>query len=137
MAKSKPVVDPTIVDGASLYDLSEVIAERSSRQRVTVDYAKLRDRLESLRQQKTWRSSSPATVILSTDPNSEGQQRFQNMVRHSGWEPDVVHYRDAFVSLPPGRSPSEASARSQVSLSTRIAYIAGLMARHTAPHFLV
>jgi len=136
MAKAKPI-DPTIVDGASLFDLAEVIAERFNRPRVTVDYVKLRERLESMRQAKNWRPSSMATLILSADPNSEGQQRFQSMVRHSGWESDVVHFRDAFVSLPPGRAPNEATARSQVSLSSRIAYIAGLMARHTDPHFLV
>lgn len=137
MAKPTLSLDPTIVDAASLFDASEVIAERISRPKITIDYGKLRELLDSLRKQHGWRTASPNTILLSIDPNSEGQQRFQNMLRHSGFEPDVIHFRDTFVSLPPGRSPSDMNGRSIVSLAPRIAYIAGLMARYPDPHFLV
>jgi hypothetical protein len=136
MAKISSSPNPTIVDAASLFYASEVIADRVGR-KVTVDYAKLREVLDSLREQHGWRPSSVNMALLSIDPASEGQQRFQSMLRHSGFEPDVIHYRDAFVSLPPGRSLTELRGDSIVSLSARIAYIAGLMARHPDPHFLV
>lgn len=130
-------LDPTIVDAASLFDASEVISERVGRSKITLDYSKLRETLDSLRQDRGWRAASLNTILLSIDPGSEGQQRFQTMLRHAGFEPDVIHYRDSFVSVPPGRSPNEMSGKSIVSLAPRIAYIAGLMARHADPHFLV
>jgi len=136
MVKPKSL-DPTIVDAASLFDASEVIAERISRSKVTIDYSKLRECLDSLRRQHGWRPASPNTIVLSIDPNSEGQRRFQDMLRHAGFEVDVVHFRDTFVSVPPGRSPNEMSSKPIVSLAPRIAYVAGLMARFDDPQLLV
>jgi hypothetical protein len=138
MAKSAtPHFDPTIVDAASLFDACEVIAERVGRSKVTIDYAKLRMALDSFRRDKGWRVSSLNTILLSVDPGSEGQQRFQAMLKHAGFEPDVVHFRDTFVSVPPGRSPNEMSGKPVVSLAPRISYIAGLMARHPTAQLLV
>jgi hypothetical protein len=137
MARSRNSIDPTIVDAASLFDASEVIAERVGRSKVTIDYTKLRECLDRLRAEHGWRLGSPNTILLSIDPNSEGQQRFQSMLRHSGFEVDLIHFRDTFVSTPPGRSPSEMTGKSIVSLAARISYIAGLMARHSDPQFLV
>lgn len=138
MAKSATSrFDPTIVDAASLFDACEVIAERIGRSKVTIDYNKLREILDSLRDECEWRPASLNTILLSVDPSSEGQQRFQAMLRHAGFEPDTIHFRDSFVSVPPGRSPSEMNVKSIVSLAPRIAYIAGLMARHADSHFLV
>ncbi len=137
MPKAPSPVNPTIVDAASLFDACEVIAERSARNKVTLDYAKLRERLDSLRKQNGWRQADPNLILLSIDPASEGQQRFQNMLHHSRFEVDIIHFRDTFVSVPPGRSTSEMSGKSIVSLAPRISYIAGLMARHGDPHFLV
>lgn len=137
MAKPSSQLDPTIVDAASLFDASEVIAERVGRNKITIDYTRLRDCLDSLRNEHGWRQASPNMILLSIDPASEGQQRFQSMLRHSGFEPDVIHYRDTFVSVPPGRNPNEMSGKSVVSLASRIAYIAGLMARYPSPQFLV
>ncbi len=137
--------DPTIVDAASLFDACEVIAERIGRSKVTIDYTKLRETLDSLRREHEWRPASLNTILLSVDPGSEGQQRFQSMLRHAGFDPDVVHFRDSFVSVPPGRSVDEIFKRDDgaskpktiASLAPRIAYIAGLMARHADPQFLV
>jgi len=138
MATATPSsLDPTIVDAASLFDASEIIAERAGRSKITIDYSKLRECLDSLRAEHGWRRSSLNTILLSIDPSSEGQQRFQSMLRHAGFEPDVLHFRDTFVSVPPGRSPNEMSGKPIVSLAPRIAYIAGLMSRYTDPQFLV
>ena len=136
MPKQKSI-DPTIVDAASLFDASEVIAERAARSKVTIDYSKLRKRLDALRGQSGWRLAQPNTIILSIDPNSEGQRRFQEMLHHSGFEIDVIHFRDTFVSVPPGRSPNEMTGKPIVSLATRMGYVAGLMARFDDPHLLL
>ncbi|MGH8335915.1 MAG: hypothetical protein ACRETL_03630 [Gammaproteobacteria bacterium] len=130
-------IDPTIVDAASLFDASEAIAERVGRSKVTIDYKKLRECLDSLRKQRGWKQASPNTLLLSIDPNSEGQRRFQEMLRHSDFEVDVVHFRDTFVSVPPGRSPNEMTGRPIVSLASRMGYVAGLMARYEDPNLLV
>ena len=142
MANSISPFDPTVVDAASLYDAGDVIAERFGRTKITVEYSKLHKCLNELRAKAGWRPASLSTILLSIDPNSEGQQRFQAMLKHSGFEPDVIHYRDTFVSLPPGRSPGEKSdkpGKPIVSLAPRIAYIAGLIALHAEsdPQFLV
>ena len=127
----------TVVDGASLFDAAEAIGDRFGRSKVTVDYTKLNERLANLRSLAGWNPATVSTILLSIDPSSEGQQRFQSMLKHAGFEPDVVYFRDAFVSLPPGRSPADASAKSTVSLASRITYIAGLMARYPSSEFLV
>jgi hypothetical protein len=137
VVKPKASLDPTIVDAASLFDASEVLAERVGRSKITIDYGKLRECLDLLRVNRGWRTGSPNTILLSIDPNSEGQQRFQNMLRHSGFEVDVIHFRDTFVSVPPGRSPNDIAGKSIVSLAPRIAYIGGLMARHPTSQLLV
>jgi len=127
----------TVVDGASLFDAAEAIGNRFGRSKVTVDYTKLNERLADLRRQEGWSTATVSTILLSIDPNSEGQQRFQTMLKHAGFEPDVVYFRDVFVSLPPGKSPADTSAKSTVTLASRLTYIAGLMARHPSSAFLV
>ena len=136
MAKANSL-DTTVLDGASLFSAVEAIGDRFSRSRITLDYSKLRQRLDDCRLHARWRPACLNTMLLSLDPASEGQQRFTSMLEHSGIEPDVVHYRNAFVSLPPGKSPAESVAKSQVSLCARIAYICGLMVQHPDSHFLV
>src|SRR5208337_3780098 len=137
---------PTIVDAASLFDLSELIEEQVG-SKVTIDYRKFRERLKALRQNEGWGSDSPntITILLSIDPSSEGQQRVQVMLRSSGFDLDCVDFRETFVSLPPGRNPNEFYAaatrdkpvKTVKSLASRIAYIAGLMARFDDPRLLV
>ena len=138
MARNAPNAHyATVVDGASLFDAADAIGERFGRAKITIDYTRLHKRLQELRQLSGWHPSTINSIVLSMDPSSEGQQRFQSMLRHSGFEPDVVYFRDAYVSLPPGRNPSDAAAKSAVSLAPRIAYIAGLMARFPTSEFLV
>jgi hypothetical protein len=132
MAKSSPI-DLTIVDGASLYDAAAFITESAARTKVTIDYSKLRERLNSLRREHGWRESTLNTIMLSIDPNSEGQQRFQSMLVHAEFEVDAIPFRDTFVSVPPGRSHTEVNGTGKpvVSLAPRIAYIAGLMSKQS------
>ncbi|MFH0982100.1 MAG: hypothetical protein V2A79_11220 [Planctomycetota bacterium] len=136
MTKSQSQQNVTVFDGASLHAAVEVLSERLGR-RLTIDYPKLKLRADEVRASAGWQPATISAILLSIDPDSEGQQRFQTMLRHAGFEPDLSHYRDAFVSLPPGRSPNEASGKSIVSFAARIAYIAGLMVRHPEPHVLV
>jgi hypothetical protein len=138
MAKpnSTSPLDPTVHDGISLHDAADVLAERLDR-RITINYPSLRQVLEICREKAGWRPSTSHEILLSADPGSEGQQRFQAMLKHAGFEVSVTHYRDAFISLPPGRTPQEAVGRPAASFGAKLAYIAGLMARHPNPHFLV
>ena len=125
------------MDGASLFDAGKALAELFGLSAVSIDYAKLRERLDDWRVRQGWRPGSPNTILLSIDPTSEGQQRFERMLHHSGYEVDNIHFRDTFVSLPPGRSVSETAGKPIKSLAPRIAYIAGLMASYDSPQFLV
>lgn len=130
--------DATIIDGASLFGTTEAIAKRFDRSRVTIDYSVLHSCLDTVRKTAGWRPATSNTILLSIDPNSEAQQRFLTMLNHTGFSVDEVHYRDAFASLPPGQSPTnDSSFKSPVSLSARIAYIAGVISRQFDAHFLV
>ncbi|MFO0969355.1 MAG: hypothetical protein U0793_27680 [Gemmataceae bacterium] len=138
MARSQhPLSSVTAVDGASLFDASSIMGERFNRHRVTIDYPSLRRVLDERRQNAGWSPADICSVIVSMDPASEGQQRFREMLERAEFEPDICHYRDAFVSLPPGRTPSDEHTKSIVSFSARLAYIAGLMARHDEPQLLL
>jgi len=127
-----------------LFDLSELMEEQAG-SKITIDYGKFRERLDSLRQSRGWGKGSPNTILLSIDKNSEGQQRFLVMLRRSEFELDCIDFRETYVSLPPGRNPNEfygASTRDKPvkaikSLAPRVTYIAGLMARFEDPRLLV
>lgn len=125
----------TVVDDASLFHAAHVIGERFGRT-IGIDYPRLHKRLQELRQQTGWHPSTINSVVLSVDPSSEGQELFQSMLRRSGFEPDVVCFRDAHASPAPGRN-SYVSVKSPISLASRIAYIAGLMAGYPTSEFLV
>ncbi len=129
--------DLTLIDAASLFDACDAIANRLGRTKITLDYSKLRERLDILREGSFWRPASRNAIQLSIDPSSEGQQRFLAMLKHAGFESDIVHYRDTFVSAPPGRNPNEMSSKPIVSFAARIAYIAGLMAHQSKTQLLV
>lgn len=137
MAKSPAPSHVTIVDGSSLFDACQTIAERFNRERLTIDYAKLSETLAATRRTARWETANIQSILLSIDPASESQQRFLSMVSRHGFEPDTIHFRDAFASLPPGKSPNDATSKSIVSFAARIAYIAGLLARNAAGSLLV
>jgi hypothetical protein len=130
-------LDATVVDAASLFDAGEFLSEQFSR-RVTVDYPRLKELLDRLRLNEGWRPADRTTILVSWDPNSEGQRKFHGMLQHADYETDVSHYRDSFASLPPGRTPGEFSnSKPLKSFAARLAYISGLMARYPESHFLV
>ncbi len=142
MAKS--ITSATLLDGLSLFDTSEFIAQRHGVARAKFDHAKLKIRLDEIRRAAGWRPAETSVMLLSVDPESEGQQRFQASLQRAGFETDLCHYRESFVSLPPGRSPHESSRgfaeksdKPLASLATRIAFIIGLMARHEETNLLV
>jgi hypothetical protein len=141
MAKisSPSSTDPSLnsIDGISLHGAQEFLGERSARNRVTIDYPKLVATLNDLRGKAGWLPAAVTTMHVSADPDSEGQQRFQSMLRHAGIELDVMHYRDTFVSLPPGRSPAEFNSKPIGSFASRLTYVAGLMARFKSPQLLI
>jgi hypothetical protein len=125
-----------LIDGGSLFDGLEAIRLRYDREKITLDYGKLLRVLAAERSNRGWRPATSSTVMVSTDPSSEGQGRFHTMLARSGFEVDAVHFRHAFASLPAGRSPGDGSVRAWVSFSARLAYVAGLMAREVEPHVL-
>jgi hypothetical protein len=136
---------PTVIDASSLFDAGEVIAARFGRDKISVGYAKLRETLDDLRKERGWCPSSLNSILLSVDPQSQGQQRFLSMLVNAEYEPHIVHFRDNFVSVPPGRSAEEFFKRDEsanrtktiASLASRIAYIAGLMAHRLDSQILV
>jgi hypothetical protein len=134
-----PPPDPSInsIDGISIHGAQEALGERYARNRVSIEYATLCTRLNELREQGGWKPATTTTMHVSADPSSEGQQRFQAMLRHTGIELDVTHYRDTFISLPPGRSPAESNSKPLGSFASRLTYVAGLMARFTSPQLLI
>lgn len=135
--QAKPLRDVTLVDAASLFDVAEVISERLSRPKTTIDYAKLKGILDQERISRGWRPAASTVAFLSVDPESEGQRRFKDMLRHGGYDVADCHYRDSFVSLPAGRTLAEASSKPITSLASRLAYMAGLLARQEHPQVLV
>lgn len=134
---SLSATNPTIYDGNAFHDTAEILAERFNLERVTINYPALKQALEKEREKEGFRPATSNTILLSNDPRSEGQLRFQSMLKHCGFDLSITHYRDTFVSLPPGRSPQDTGGRPLVSFGPQLAYIAGLMARHANPHFLV
>ncbi|MGO8753356.1 MAG: hypothetical protein ACLQNE_46055 [Thermoguttaceae bacterium] len=131
--------DPSLnsIDGISLHGAQELLSERYARNRVSIDYTRLIATLNHFREEEGWKPATTTTMHLSADPSSEGSQRFQTMLRHAGIELDVIHYRDTFVSLPPGRSPAESSSKPISSFASRLTYVAGLMARFPDSQLLI
>lgn len=78
-------------------------------------------------------------AFVAVDPEHEGQQRFCRFLRDKGFIVDETDFRDAFVV------PKRLSKDSQYQrLSTRIAYVAGIMASpfdakgaRRVPHLIV
>lgn len=129
--------DISLVDGTSLFDTTEALADHLDQPKVTLDYTKLKDVLNQERNACGWRPTDRTFAFLALDPNSEGQRRFRDMLEHNNYVILEEHYRDAFVSLPAGRTLSEASSKPITSLASHLAYTAGLLARYDHPHILL
>lgn len=76
-------------------------------------------------------------AIVSVDPKSDVQGRFTAALERIGYTIDRVDFRQAFVSMPPGRHPGEDGERSIISVAPRITYLAGLLARSPDAQLLV
>jgi hypothetical protein len=128
-----------VVDCPSLFYAAEVLAEREGVQRLTFDYQALKDHLSELRARERWPRASLDLALVSTDLHSESQGRFVTALERLGFTVDRIDYRDAFVSMPPGRLVRErdSNERSVTSVSSRIAYLAGLLARYEDADLLV
>jgi hypothetical protein len=137
MIEHSSSLDATVVDGLSLFGATEALAERIGANRVTIDYRRLRSVVESLRKDAGWRDATLNTILLAVDPESEGQHRFKTMISHAGFLPDIVHYRNSYLSVRAGSSLRDREAKQFASLSSRISYIIGLIARYRDPHFVV
>jgi len=128
----------TLVDTSSLFHAGEAIAEFSGdKLRVAPRYDALRRCLDRCRLEENWPRSTVNVALAAIDPANQQQQRFVDAVRHAGFDVDVVSFWDAFPSTPPSFSRPDADARRTVSFAPRIAYIAGLLARHPAASLLV
>jgi len=128
-----------VVDCPSLFYAAEVLAEREGVQRLTFDYQALKEHLADLRIQEGWPQASLDVALVSVDLQSESQGRFITALERLGYTVDRIDYRDAFVSMPPGRLVRERdpNERGVVSMSSRIAYLGGLLARHGNADILV
>lgn len=123
-----------LIDCSSLLEAGESIASAEASNRVQVEYPKLFETLQTIRSQQQWAPADVSIALVSANEESESQQRFTAMLSRSGFETDVSSYRDNYVSVPPGRRPSdfynqEKGQRPLVSLSSRIAYALGVLAR--------
>lgn len=128
-----------IIDCPSLFYAAEVMAEREGVQRLTFDYQALKNQLREVRVEENWPEASLDLAFVSVDLQSESQGRFVTALERFGYTVDRIDYRDAFISLPPGRlvRDRDSSDRSVVSTSSRISYLAGLLARHPNADLLV
>jgi hypothetical protein len=139
-----PQQNLNLVDCSSLLEAGDAIAAAQQLERVQVEYPKLLDRLVEERSRNQWAPADVSIALVSANEESEGQQRFTQMLKKSGFETDVSSYRDNYVSLPSGRKPTEfydqgkeKRARPLVSLASRLSYALGLLARHPEPQVVI
>lgn len=115
----------TVYDGPSLYAASEAIAKRFDQQQAKLDYAELK-RLAGHCHARDGRGPSQMDLaIVSVDRKSDSQDRFTTALERLSFTVKRVDYRNAFVSVPPGRHPGDNGERSVISLASQITYIAG------------
>jgi len=123
-----------LVDCNSLLEAGDSTAAAEQSDRVQIEYPKLLETLQTERAKRQWASADVSIALVSANEESESQKRFTAMLVRSGFETDVSSYRDNYVSVPAGRRPSdfydqEKRQRPLVSLSSRIAYALGVLAR--------
>jgi hypothetical protein len=127
-----------VIDCASLFSVADATAKLHDTQRYNLNYTALRQRLVEARKEFGFAPAETDLAIVSVDPGSDPQRRFVDALGKMGYEVDPVDFHDAFVSLPPGQLPGEDSGyRSIISFATRIAYLAGLLAKSPDSQLLV
>jgi hypothetical protein len=128
-----------VIDCPSLFHAAEVLAEREGIQRLTFDYQALKNLLADLRARERWPQATLDLALVSVDLQSASQGRFITALERLEYTVDRIDYRDAFVSMPPGRLVRERdpNERGVTSTSARITYLGGLLARHSNADILV
>ncbi len=140
----QPQQNVNLVDCNSLLEVGDAIAAAEQLDRVQIEYAKLFERLRAERARDYWLPANVSIALVSTNDESEGQQRFTAMLSKSGFDTDVSFYRDNYVSVPAGRQPAdfyeqgkERRQRPLISLASRLTYALGLLARYDEPQVIV
>lgn len=136
-AKKQSAGDLNLVDASSLFDVTEALADQDNQSKVTFDYPRLKEVLETERLSNGWRPAVKTMAFLARDPESEGQRRFKDMLEMNDYRVLDYHYRDTFVSRPAGHTPTEASSKPITSLAAKLAYTIGLLAGYDGPQVLV
>ena len=132
-----PAAHLTMVDTASLFHAGEAIAiESGSEKRLSPRYDVLLRKLCEFRSLKGWPKADLNLALAAIDRGNPQQQRFVEALRRAGFDVDAVDFRDTFPSVPPSLSRKD-EGRPAPSFSARIAYIAGLLARHPEGSLLI
>lgn len=142
MPASAAIPDPTLYDFASLYQLGEAAAASSGREKPTLNLRPLRKAADQAREALGMRPATTHLAVIAADTAPESPAaRFVGAVRAAGFDTVVTDFRNAFPSLAPGQSMSEATGRNTTSLVPQISYILGTLSSHcrpeAQPHILV
>jgi hypothetical protein len=116
-----------LVDTASIFSFRQSLEGRDFPLQSNINYAAL---LDALHLKFPDQEFDPKLAFVAIDPENEGQKKFINFLQHQkmGFMVEPCDYRDAFIL------PDRASHYQR--LSTRVTYVAGMLARQH-PHLVV
>lgn len=112
-----------IIDGSSLFFACDVLAERYGLSKVNINYECLANVLTDYRTQSGMSKADKSIICLSSDPKSEGQRRFVDMLEKVGYTINFNYFRNTYIS----KSPGAIVDKPITSLSYKINYILGLL----------
>ena len=128
----------TLVDTASLFHAGAAIAaEFGGEKRLAPRYDALRRCLEKFRTDAGWPKANVSLALAAIDRSNLQQQRFIEALQRAGFAVWTRSTSAMFPSPPPSISRSEQEGHPAPSFAARIAYIAGLLARHSEGSLLV
>jgi hypothetical protein len=134
----RPLQNVDFIDTHALFEACDSIAtSHGVGAKLTINYQNLSGVLTDMRRAKGWRPTDMRAAMVSADTASDSQMRFVTMLERTDFEPDVCHYRDLYISTPPGRSPAEFGEKPRAFFAPRISYAIGLMATRENPQILV
>lgn len=123
MPRTSSVSSVNIIDAVALFGVIRALESR----RPKVDYARLVEHLESVRESFHLPPAQVSYALAAVDRASEAQSKFLNALRERGIECEPVDFRDAFVSDPLQR-PWDGETRSIQSMAARISTLVGFLA---------
>lgn len=127
-----------VLDGPSLFQAAtEGMPGRFGTERLSVDYSSMHAALARWRIEAGWDPAKLNTLLLAIDPDSTSQKKFRQHVAGDGYVPKNVDYREAYVSLPPGRRIADANSPPITTMAADIAYIAGVATSFASVQLLV